>query len=159
MINSTLCYIEKDGKYLMLCRNRKKNDCNFGKWIGVGGKLEEGEGPENCLLREVREETGLLLTDYRIRGIVTFVSDKWETEQMYLFTAVGFEGELCGCDEGTLEWVSKSKISELSLWAGDRIFLRLITEEVPFFLLRLAYHGDELISAILDGKELIDEKK
>lgn len=84
MINSTLCYIEKDGKYLMLCRNRKKNDCNFGKWIGVGGKLEEGEGPENCLLREVREETGLLLTDYRIRGIVTFVSDKWETEQMYL---------------------------------------------------------------------------
>ena len=158
MKNSTLCYIESCGKYLMLRRDRKKNDENSGKWIGVGGKFEEGESPDDCLIREVREETGFELTSYRLRGIVTFVSDIYETEQMFLFTATadgGVSGGLPGCDEGTLEWVKISDVPALPLWEGDRIFLSLLSEGRGFFLLKLCYRGDRLVSAVLDGREIL----
>ena len=159
MINSTLCYIEKDGKYLMLCRNRKKNDCNAGKWIGVGGKFEENESPEECLVREVKEETSLSLLSYKMRGIVTFVSDEWETEQMYLFTADSFAGETGDCNEGSLEWVKKTEVLNLPLWEGDKLFLKLLSEDSPFFLMKLDYRGNSLVSAKLNGKELYLEKQ
>lgn len=149
MKNTTLCYVEQEGKYLMLLRNKKKQDENAGKWIGVGGKFEEGESPQDCLLREVQEETGLRLTQYRFRGIVTFVSDRYETEYMHLFTAHGFEGELTACDEGELKWVEKDKVLSLPLWEGDREFLRLLREDVPFFSLKLVYRGDALVSCAL----------
>lgn len=155
MKNSTLCYIESGGQYLMLRRDRKKNDENSGKWIGVGGKFEEGESPDDCLIREVREETGLELTSYSLRGIVTFVSDIYETEQMFLFTADGFSGSLSECDEGTLEWVDKSDVPSLPLWEGDRIFLELLARGCGFFLLKLVYHGDNLTSAVLDGRKIL----
>lgn len=149
MQNTTLCYIEKDDCYLMLLRNKKKVDENKGKWIGVGGKFEEGESPEDCLLREVYEETGLRLTSFSFRGIVTFVSDEWGTEYMHLFTASGFEGEpmLGDCNEGELRWIKKSDILSLNLWEGDRIFLKRLFEEGPFFTLKLTYRGDELVEA------------
>ena len=150
MKNTTLCYVEQDGKYLMLLRNKKKQDENAGKWIGVGGKFEEGESPQDCLLREVQEETGLHLTQYRFRGIVTFVSDRYETEYMHLFTAHGFEGELIPCDEGELRWVEKDKVLSLPLWEGDREFLRLLREDAPFFSLKLVYQGDKLVSSKLE---------
>lgn len=153
MLNTTLCYIEQDGKYLMLHRV-KKNDINHDKWIGIGGKFEEKESPEDCALREVREETGLTLTSYAYRGLVTFVSDQYETEYMHLFTADGFTGELIDCDEGTLEWVDKALVPTLPTWAGDRIFLDLLARDVPFFSLKLEYVGDTLVRAVLDGKEL-----
>ena len=149
MKNTTLCYVEQDGKYLMLLRNKKKQDENAGKWIGVGGKFEEGESPQDCLLREVQEETGLHLTQYRFRGIVTFVSDRYETEYMHLFTAHGFEGELTACDEGELKWVEKDEVLSLPLWEGDREFLRLLREDTPFFSLKLVYQGDKLVSSTL----------
>ena len=149
MKNTTLCYVEQEGKYLMLLRNKKKQDENAGKWIGVGGKFEEGESPQDCLLREVQEETGLRLTQYRFRGIVTFVSDRYETEYMHLFTAHGFEGELTACDEGELKWVDKDKVLSLPLWEGDREFLRLLREDAPFFYLKLVYQGDKLVSSAL----------
>lgn len=149
MKNTTLCYVEQDGKYLMLLRNKKKQDENAGKWIGVGGKFEEGESPQDCLLREVQEETGLRLTQYRFRGIVTFVSDRYETEYMHLFTAHGFEGELTACDEGELRWVEKDEVLSLPLWEGDREFLRLLREDAPFFSLKLVYQGDALVSCAL----------
>ena len=156
---STLCYIENDGKYLMLHRNVKENDVNEGKWIGVGGHFEADESPEECLLREVREETGYTLTSYRYRGIVTFVSGNGVTEYMSLFTADGFEGEQIACDEGVLEWVDINKIQDLNLWRGDKIFLKLIAEKVPFFSLKLVYDGhDGLVSAVLNGTELDLEK-
>lgn len=158
MKNSTLCYIESCGKYLMLRRDRKKNDENSGKWIGVGGKFEEGESPDDCLIREVREETGFELTSYRLRGIVTFVSDIYETEQMFLFTATAdgwVSSGLPGCDEGTLEWVKISDVPALPLWEGDRIFLSLLSEGRGFFLLKLCYRGDRLVSAVLDGREIL----
>ena len=151
---STLCYIEKDHKYLMLHRVVKKNDVNKDKWIGVGGHFEEDESPEECLLREVWEETGYRLTDYRFRGIVTFVSGDGVTEYMHLFTADGFEGELIDCNEGTLEWVPKSQIYNLNLWEGDIIFHKLLDAEAPFFSLKLAYEGDKLVEAVLDGKNV-----
>ena len=150
MKNTTLCYVEQDGKYLMLLRNKKKQDENAGKWIGVGGKFEEGESPQDCLLREVQEETGLRLTQYRFRGIVTFVSDQHETEYMHLFTAHGFEGELIPCDEGELRWVEKDEVLSLPLWEGDREFLRLLREDAPFFSLKLVYQGDKLVSSKLE---------
>ncbi len=153
MLNTTLCYIEQDGKYLMLHRV-KKNDINHDKWIGIGGKFEEKESPEDCALREVKEETGLTLTSYAYRGLVTFVSDQYETEYMHLFTADGFTGELIDCDEGTLEWVDKALVPTLPTWAGDRIFLDLLARDVPFFSLKLEYVGDTLVRAVLDGKEL-----
>ena len=154
MLNTTLCYIEQDGKYLMLHRVKKKNDINHDKWIGIGGKFEDKESPEDCALREVKEETGLTLTSYAYRGLVTFVSDRYETEYMHLFTADGFTGELIDCDEGTLEWVDKALVPTLPTWAGDRIFLDLLARDVPFFSLKLEYVGDTLVRAVLDGKEL-----
>ena len=155
MLNTTLCYIEKDGQYLMLHRVKKENDINRDKWIGIGGKFEDKESPEECALREVKEETGLTLTAYAYRGIVTFVSDRYETEYMHLFTADGFTGELIDCDEGTLEWVDKVLVPGLPTWAGDRIFLDLLMRDTPFFSLKLAYEGDTLVRAVLDGKELL----
>ena len=155
MKNTTLCYIENErGDYLMLHRVKKENDCNRDKWIGVGGKFEDGESPEECVLRETREETGLTLTDWRYRGIVTFVSDRWETEYMHLFTATGWTGRLHECDEGVLEWVSREQFRGLPQWEGDRIFLRLIEEDAPFFSLKLRYEGEHLAYAALNGKEL-----
>ena len=154
MLNTTLCYIEQDGKYLMLHRVKKKNDINHDKLIGIGGKFEDKESPEDCALREVKEETGLTLTSYAYRGLVTFVSDRYETEYMHLFTADGFTGELIDCDEGTLEWVDKALVPTLPTWAGDRIFLDLLARDVPFFSLKLEYVGDTLVRAVLDGKEL-----
>ena len=155
MKNTTLCYIENErGDYLMLHRVKKENDCNRDKWIGVGGKFEDGESPEECVLRETLEETGLTLTDWRYRGIVTFVSDRWETEYMHLFTATGWTGRLHECDEGVLEWVSREQFRGLPQWEGDRIFLRLMDEHVPFFSLKLRYEGEHLAYAALNGKEL-----
>lgn len=148
---TTLCYIEKDGAWLMMHRVKKKNDVNQDKWIGVGGHFEKGESPEDCLLREVKEETGLTLTDWRYRGIVTFVSDKWPVEYMSLFTADGFEGELKECDEGTLEWVPIEEAEHLPVWEGDKIFFRLLRQGVPFFSLKLVYEGETLTAAVLNG--------
>lgn len=145
MKNTTLCYIEKEDAYLMLHRIKKVNDENHDKWIGVGGKFESGESPEECLLREVKEETGLTLTDYRYRGIVTFVSNEWGTEYMHLFTASGFEGEMKICDEGELVWVPKSEIENLNIWEGDKIFFRLLDKCDNFFSLKLTYEGEKLI--------------
>ena len=155
MKNTTLCYIEKDDSYLMLHRVKKQGDLNKDKWIGLGGKLEEGESPEDCVCREVWEESGLTLTDYRYRGLVTFVSDEWGTEWMHLFTATGFTGELTACSEGDLEWVPIDKVNTLHLWEGDKIFLQLLQQNTPFFSLKLVYQGENLKKAVLDGKPLI----
>ena len=154
---TTLCYIEKENSYLMLHRISKKNDVNKEKWIGVGGHFEKDESPEDCLLREVKEETGLTLTSYHFRGIVTFVlkdNGSELTEYMCLYTAYGYEGTLCACNEGVLEWVDKNEIFNLNLWEGDRIFLRLLQENHPFFSLKLVYEGDNLKEAVLDGKRI-----
>lgn len=155
MKNTTLCYLEKDGCYLMLHRVKKQQDENAGKWIGVGGKFEEGESPEECARREVREETGLALEEVRPRGIVTFVSDQWGTEYMHLFTSTRFSGTLHACDEGELAWVPVSQVTKLELWEGDRIFLDLLARDVPFFSLKLVYEGDSLCTAILDGNKIL----
>ena len=152
---STLCYIEKDGCCLMLHRTVKKNDVNKDKWIGVGGHFEQDESPEECVLREVKEETGYTLTSYRFRGIVTFVSGDGVTEYMHLFTADGYEGEPIPCDEGQLEWVPFEKINDLNIWEGDKIFFRLLAEGAPFFSLKLVYDGGSVLtSASLNGKKL-----
>lgn len=143
---TTLCYIEKEGKYLMLHRTKKENDINEGKWIGVGGHAEGTEGPEECLLREVKEETGLTLTSYRFRGIVTFISDLCEPELMCLFSADDFCGKLIECNEGELFWIEKEKVLSLPTWEGDEIFLKLFLEnEQRFFSLRLVYEGEKLL--------------
>jgi ADP-ribose pyrophosphatase len=155
MICSTLCYLERGDEYLMLHRVKKEHDLNHDKWIGVGGKFEERESPEDCILRETREETGLTLTDYRYRGLVTFVSDPWPTEYMHLFTATGWEGEQSECSEGVLEWIPKAKLRALPMWEGDRIFLRLLEENAPFFSLKLEYQGEKLVLAVLDGKKIV----
>ena len=138
----------------MLHRIKKQNDLNEGKWVGVGGKFEENESPEECLLREVREETGLTLKSWQYRGVVTFVSDRWEGEYMHLFTADGFEGEIAECSEGELCWIEKEKVRDLPMWVGDAVFFRLIAENAPFFSLKLVYRGDELTEAVLNGKKL-----
>lgn len=162
--NSTLCYIEKDNQYLMLHRVVKKNDVNKDKWIGVGGHFEYGESPEDCVLREVKEETGYTLTSYQYRGLVTFVFADVEMEYMSLFTADGFEGEPIACNEGVLEWVDIEKVWKLNLWEGDKIFFRLLDEKIPFFSLKLVYNlQGQLTSAVLNGKpmemfDVIDEK-
>ena len=154
MKQTTLCYLERGDEYLMLHRTKKKNDENHDKWIGVGGKFEAGESPEDCMHREILEETGLTVTDYRYRGIVTFVSDIYETEYMHLFTVTDWAGEARECDEGELAWIKKQKLFDLTLWQGDRIFLKLLQEDVPFFSLKLTYQGDELIEAVLNGKKI-----
>ena len=138
----------------MLHRIKKENDLNHDKWIGIGGKFEDKESPEDCLLREAWEETGLTLTDYRYRGIVTFVSDRWPTEYMHLFTADGFTGEIKDCDEGVLEWLHRTRLREIPHWEGDDIFLDLIEQDAPFFSLKLCYEGDTLVWAVLDGKTI-----
>lgn len=152
---TTLCYIEAEDSYLMLHRVSKKNDVNKDKWIGVGGHFEEGESPEECLLREVREETGLTLTSWRFRGIITFTQEGYGTEYMCLYTADGFEGEIRECEEGVLEWIKKDELLKLNLWKGDLIFLKLLKDDMPFFSLKLSYRGDELTDAVLDGLSII----
>ncbi len=154
MVNTTLCYIEKNGRYLMLHRVKKENDLNRDKWIGIGGKFEEGESPEECNLREVEEETSLKLHSAKYCGIVTFVSDKWGTEYMHLFHSDDFSGTVKECDEGNLEWIKISDIYSLPLWQGDKIFLHLIEEKVPFFSLKLVYEGQILMSAKLNGNNI-----
>ena len=153
--NSSLIYLENEaGEYLMLHRVKKKNDINHDKWIGVGGGFEYGESPEECALRETLEETGLTLTDYRYRGIVTFDCAGQETQYMHLFTAAGWTGMLTECNEGDLEWVPKEKVQELPIWEGDKIFFRLLNENAPFFSLKLKYEGDTLVYAACDGMEI-----
>ena len=154
MINTTLCYITRGDQVLMLHRVKKENDLNQGKWIGIGGKFLPEESPDQCLLREAREETGLELTSWRCRGVVTFLSDRWEGEYMYLFTADGFTGSLKTCDEGDLQWVSRDFLDQLTQWEGDRIFLELLWQEAPFFLLTLRYQGDQLREAVLNGRKI-----
>ena len=156
MKNTTLCYIEKDGSYLMLLRNKKKDDLNEGKWIGVGGHFLEDESPEECLIMEVREETGLTLNSFLLRSVVTFVSDKYETEQMFLYTSTDFSGELIDCDEGELRWIDKKEMYDIPLWEGDKIFLKLMDENQDYFALKLVYEGDDLRKAILNGKDITD---
>ena len=146
MLLTTLCYIENADSYLMLHRIKKKADVNKDKWIGIGGKFEKGESPEDCLLREAREETGLTLTDYRLRGVLTFI---------FLYTATGYEGKLTDCPEGTLEWVRKNEIHKLNLWEGDKIFFKLLNENYPVFSLKLVYENvNQLTEAVLDGRKL-----
>ena len=188
MFSTTLCYIEYNEHYLMLHRVKKAHDVNEGKWIGVGGKFLEGETPEDCLVREVREETGLTLLSWRFRGIIRFDQTGYETEYMFLYTADSFrtaDGMTYGtetadadstadtsremqpaglpvppmCSEGVLKWIPKSEIGTLSLWEGDRIFLRLLAAEVPVFSLQLRYAGDDLIEAVLDGQDLLADQK
>ena len=154
MHNSTLCYILRGDEVLMLHRVKKEQDINRDKWIGIGGKFEFEESPDECLLREAKEETGLTLTSWRGRGIVTFLNEGGEGEYMYLFTADGFEGELKECDEGDLEWVSREFLSSLPMWEGDKIFLDLLWKDAPFFLLTLRYRQGTLIEAVLNGKKI-----
>lgn len=152
---TTLCYIEKDNQYLMLHRVKKEKDVNKDKWIGVGGHFEPEESPEECLLREVKEETGLTLTSWKFCGIVTFVATQWDTvEYMCLYKADGFTGELTDCNEGNLVWVDKNKVYDLPIWEGDKIFFRLMEEREEFFSLKLCYDGDVLVEAVLDGVAL-----
>ena len=152
---STLCYIEQDGKYLMLHRTVKKNDVNKDKWIGVGGHFELDESPEECVVREVKEETGYTLTSYQFRGLVTFISGNGVTEYMSLFTADGFEGAPISCNEGQLEWVNKEDVLKLNIWEGDKVFFKLLNERKEFFSLKLVYDGaDKLVHVALDGKKL-----
>lgn len=159
MRNTTLCYIHNDrGQTLLLHRVKKENDLNRDKWIGVGGGFEDKESPQECLIREVLEETGLTLTSYRYRGIVTFVSDEWETEYMHLFTADGFTGELIRCDEGDLEWVDDDRVLSLPTWEGDRLFLERLWQDTPFFSMKLQYAGDTLVYASVDDEILVDKR-
>ncbi len=155
MKNTSLCYIEKDGKYLMLHRIRKQNDVNFDKWIGIGGKFEEDESPYDCARREIFEETSLEVKKLCYRGIVTFICQPYESEQMHLFTATEFSGSISKCDEGVLEWVDKSRLKDLKLWEGDYIFLDLLDKNTPFFALKLCYNGDKLEAAYLGEEKIV----
>lgn len=151
MKNTTLCYIEKDGAYLMIHRIKKENDENKDKWIGIGGKMEAGESPFDCVRREVLEETGLSLIEPKYRGIITFVSDIYGTEYMHLFSATEYEGEIKeDCDEGVVDWIKKEAILSLPIWEGDKIFLKLLDTETRFFSLKLVYEGDRLVEHALD---------
>ena len=154
IINSTLCYIEKDGAYLMLHRVKKQNDINKDKWLGIGGKMEDGESPYDCILREVFEETSLKIICPKYRGLVTFVTEDGYTEHMHLFTCDKFAGEVGECSEGELEWVDIDKINSLPIWEGDKIFFELLKENRPFFSLKLYYCGDRLSGAWVDGCKL-----
>ena len=158
MLNTTLCYVTRGDDVLMLHRVKKKNDINHDKWIGIGGKFLPEESPEECLLREAWEETGLTLTSWRCRGVVTFLQEGTEGEYLYLFTADGFEGEMHVCDEGDLEWVSREFLDSLPKWEGDQIFLDLLWQDAPFFLLTLRYRGDVLTEAVLNGEVIHREK-
>ena len=144
MKNTTLCYIERDGAYLMLHKASKKNDGNDGKWMGIGGHIEEKESPHDCIKREALEETGLTLIKPIYRGLVAFTSDKYETELMHLFTCTEFSGEISSCPEGELHWIDKSRVTDLPMWEGDRIFLGFLDTEKDFFSLKLTYKGDKL---------------
>lgn len=146
MILSTVCYIEKDGKYLMLHRTKKKNDINKDKWIGIGGKIEDKESPEECIVREVKEETGLELKSYKLRCIVTYISTNWETEYVYLFTSNDFSGNIIECNEGDLEWIKKEKVCDLNIWEGDKIFMQKLQNDNTFFTIKFEYDGDKLIN-------------
>ena len=155
MLLSSLCYLEREGELLLLHRVKKAADPNQGKWIGVGGKFEEGESPEECAVREVRVETGLTMLEPELRGIVTFVNDRYPTEYMFLFTCSRFSGELAAdCPEGVLRWVKKEEALSLPMWEGDRVFFRLLREGRPFFSLKLVYSGDRFDRAVVDGKEI-----
>ncbi len=156
MFNTTLCYITRGSQVLMLHRVKKEKDINKDKWIGIGGKFEDNETPDECLLREAKEETGLTLTSFKCRGVVTFLTEnEADGEYMYLFTADGFEGELTDCPEGDLQWVEREFLDQLPKWEGDQIFLDLLWRDAPFFLLKLRYHGSKLTEAVLDGKKII----
>lgn len=150
---TTLCYIEKEDSYLMLHRVKKENDINKDKWVGVGGHFEESETPEECLLREVYEETGLTLTSWKLRGIITFITDVAPTEYMFLYTSDAYAGEMGECDEGVLEWVKKSQVSKLPIWEGDKVFFKLLEEKEEFFSLKLRYEGEKLVETNLDGRQ------
>ena len=155
MHNSTLCYITRGDEVLMLHRVKKEKDINKDKWVGIGGKFEADETPDECLLREAWEETGLTLTSWKCRAVVTFLTDvPEEGEYMYLFTADGYEGELKECDEGDLQWISREQLNALPKWEGDQIFLDLLWQDTPFFLLKLRYSGNKLVEAVLDGKRI-----
>lgn len=154
MRDTTLCYVTRGDKVLMLHRVKKKNDINHDKWIGIGGKFEGNESPDECLLREAREETGLTLTDYRLRSVVTFRTTSGDGERMYLFTAADFSGNLSDCPEGDLQWVDRAFLDSLPMWEGDKIFLELLWQDAPFFLLTLTYDGEKLVEAVLDGKKI-----
>lgn len=145
MILSTVCYIEKDNKYLMLHRTKKKNDISKDKWLGIGGKFEENESPEECVVREVKEETGLELISYKLRCVVTYVSTNWETEYMYVFTSNVFKGDLIDCNEGDLQWIEKSKVPMLNTWEGDKIFLEKLQKDDTFFTIKFNYDGNKLL--------------
>ena len=142
---TTICYIEQDGNYLMLHRTKKENDQSHAKWLGVGGKFEKDESPDECILREVKEETGLTLTSYQLRGVMTFVSDIWETEYMFIYTADEFEGELAKCSEGDLQWIKKTEVMNLKLWEGDKIFLKKLIDGDGFFTVKMEYEGEKLV--------------
>ena len=158
MINTSLCYLIKDGKYLMLHRTKKEHDLNKDKWLGVGGHFEEGESPEECVIREVSEETGYILDDVSYRGIITFVYEDSDgnkiTELMHLFTSDNFHGNQIECNEGTLEWIPISEVTSLPIWEGDKIFFKLLEGNHPFFSLKLVYNNDELVAVKLNGKEI-----
>ena len=154
MLNTTLCYVTRGDEVLMLHRVKKKNDINKDKWIGIGGKFEGEESPDECLLREAKEETGLTLTSWQCRGVVTFLNEGDFGEYMYLFTADGFEGNLIECNEGELQWVKRDFLSSLPKWEGDQIFLDLLWQDAPFFLLKLRYRDNKLLEAVLNGKKI-----
>ncbi len=151
---TTLCYIEQDGCYLMMHRVKKKQDINEGKWVGIGGHFMEDESPEECLLREAKEETGLVLETWKLRGIITFLCDKCQTEYMFLYTSDRFHGRLTDCEEGDLKWIEKTEVLKLPIWEGDKIFFRLLAQRQDFFSLKLRYEGDMLKEAALDGRKL-----
>ena len=156
---TTLCYLDRDGQYLMLHRVKKENDASHDKWIGIGGKCEADESPDECMVREVKEETGFDIQRWQYCGIVTFISDIWPCEYMHLFTATKWSGTQTDCDEGDLQWVDKEKLFDLNLWEGDKIFLRLLLDEgQPFFSLKLIYRGDDLVSAKLNGQSLLTKQ-
>ncbi|MBQ8416890.1 MAG: 8-oxo-dGTP diphosphatase [Clostridia bacterium] len=157
MIMTTLCYLERNGQYLMLHRTKKQNDLNAEKWIGVGGKFEKGESPEDCMRREVLEETGLSITRHRYRGIVTFIADDYPAEYMHLYTCTDWTGTQKECDEGELAWIDKQRLFDLTMWEGDRIFLKLLDTDAPFFSLKLVYQGEHLVEAVLDGEEILNK--